>query len=417
MISTKTDSDLGPELMTLRGMQWIFGIKDDPYALLLRAESDDPHALGRQARAHGALMWSTAESWVTARHETAAALLGDPRFGVRYPRQGPGAGDEAAPAWQLPVLHEVLPLDGVSLALDRASYQRLRRLTASAVGTPPGDSEESGGAGAAFAADLAKRAARQLDLLDGSFDLMTDFAQPLAADAAAGLLGIAAADRERFTRLCADTAPALDATLCPPRLVTARELITAAQGIADLVGGPAPDGDDGTAHRMLLAVAGVQLAANLTARTVSALLDHPGAWTAVRDEAALAPDAVREAARFAPPIRLQPLFAYEDVEVEGVTIPAGGGVTVLVEAANRDPAAFPDPDAFDLYRGPAPSLTFVDDLHTGALEPFASPVAAAGVAAVATRLPALRRAAPELHRLRSPVTGGVLRLPVTTTAG
>ncbi|MFD7229148.1 P450-derived glycosyltransferase activator [Streptomyces sp. NPDC059881] len=409
MISTKTDSDLGPELMTLRGMQWIYGIKNDPYALLLRAESDEPHALGRQAREHGALMWSTAETWVTARYDTAAALLGDPRLGVCYPSPEPDAGDEAPMAWQIPALHDVLPLDDVFLALDRASYRRLRGLTVSAVGT-----------GSALAADLAKRSDARLDRLDDDFDLMTDFAHPLAAGALADLPGVAADDGDRLARLCADTMPALDATLCPPRLVTARELITAAREIRELLGTSAPDrdADDDLASRMLLAVAGVQLAANLMARTVSALLDHPEAWAAVRDDTDLASAAVRETVRYAPPIRLQHLFAHEDVEVDGTTIAAGGGVTVLVEAANRDPAAFEEPDRFDLHRaGTAPPLTFVDDLYTGALEPFATPVATAGVAAIASRLPALRKAAPELRRLRSPVTGGVLRLPVTTTAG
>ncbi|QEU96265.1 P450-derived glycosyltransferase activator [Streptomyces kanamyceticus] len=410
MISTKTDSDLGPELMTLRGMQWIYGIKNDPYALLLRAESDEPHALGRQAREHGALMWSTAETWVTARYDTASALLSDPRLGVHYPRPEPGAGDEEAMAWQIPALHDVLPLGDVSLALDRASYRRLRGQAVAAVGTGR----------PAFAAELAKRSEGQLDLLDTDFDLMTDFAHPLAAHALADLLGVAVADRERFAGLCVDVAPALDATLCPPRLVTARELITAAREIGELLGAPASDrgADDERASRLLLAVAGVQLAANLTARTVSALLDHPEAWASVRDDAALAPAAVRETVRYAPPVRLQQLFAHEDVKVKGTTITAGRTVTVLVEAANRDPEAFTEPDRFDLGREAAAApLTFVDDLYTGTLEPFATAVATAGVATLAARLPALRRAAPELRRLRAPVTGGVLRMPVTGTAG
>ncbi|GAB3013301.1 hypothetical protein GCM10023080_095590 [Streptomyces pseudoechinosporeus] len=415
MISTKTDSELGPVLMAHRGLQWIYGIKDDPYALLLRAESDDPHELGRQVRKHGALMWSTAETWVTGRYSTAAALLRDPRLGVRYPKSETDAGDEASQDWQMPALHEVLPLDDLHLALDRTAYRRLRGVTASLVGGRPEGSTDP-----AFATEVAKRAAEQLDRLESAFDLMTDFAHPLAADALAGLLDVASADRERFTRLCAEVAPTLDATLCPPRMTTARELITAARELRELVRArtPGPAEDDLGVARLLLAVAGVQLAADLTAKTVASLLDHSESWAAVREDTGLASAAVRETVRYAPPVRMQQLFAYEDVEVDGSVITAGGGVTVLVEAAQRDPEAFPVPDRFDLHRtGQAQPLVFVDDLYSGVLEPFATPVAKAAVAAVASRLPALRPAGPALRRLRSPVTGGVLQLPVTTTAG
>ncbi|MFD7395844.1 P450-derived glycosyltransferase activator [Streptomyces virginiae] len=408
MISTKTDSELGSELMTLRGMQWIYGIKDDPYALLLRAESDDPHELGRRAREHGPLMWSTAESWVTARYATAAALLGDARFGVRHPKPQAPDSAETSFAWQLPALHDVLPLDDVFLALDREAYRRLRGVTLAAVGTDSG-----------FSARVAERATALLDRLGDSFDLMTDFAQPLAARTLAGMLGTGV-DPGRLAALCTQAAPALDATLCPPRMSTARELITAATEIRDLIAAVTPGGpaDDLFASRMLLAVAGVQLAANLTARTVSALLDAPDAAAAVREDPELVAAGVRETVRHAPPVRLQKLFAYEDVEVAGVPLAAGAEVTVLVEAAQRDPEAFAHPDRFDPGRESGPgTLAFTDGLPTGVLEPFAVPLATAAVAAVAGRLGALRRAEPELRRLRAPVSGGVLYLPVTTTAG
>ncbi|MET9682324.1 cytochrome P450 family protein [Streptomyces coeruleorubidus] len=400
MISTKTDSELGPELMTLRGMQWIYGIKGDPYALLLRAESDDPHELGRRARDHGALMWSTAESWVTARYSTAAAILNDPRFGVRYPKLANGA-DEANP-WQVPAMHDILPLDDVYLAMDREVYRRLREVTVAAVGTD-------------FAARTAEQRETELERLGTAFDLMTDFAHPLAAGALAGVLGMA--DASRLAALCAATAPVLDTTVCPPRMATVRELITAARELRGLLAGPAPEDvtADRFAARMLLAVAGVHLAANLTTRTVSALLDRPDVWTAVREDPELSAAAVRETVRHTPPVRLQKLFAYEDVELAGTLVPAGAEVTVLVEAAQRDPDAFTNPDRFELSRTDAlESLVFTDDLYTGVLEPFAVPVATAAVTAVATRCPALRRAEPELRRLRAPVTGGVLFFPVTT---
>ena len=41
-----------------------------------------------------------------------------------------------------------------------------------------------------------------------------------------------------------------------------------------------------------------------------------------------------------------------EVEVEGVTVPAGSKAFATYAAANRDPAVFTDPDRFDLDRDP-----------------------------------------------------------------
>jgi len=39
-----------------------------------------------------------------------------------------------------------------------------------------------------------------------------------------------------------------------------------------------------------------------------------------------------------------------DVDLGGVTIPAGAPVAAVLASANRDASVFPDPDTFDLYR-------------------------------------------------------------------
>ncbi|MER7746552.1 P450-derived glycosyltransferase activator [Streptomyces bacillaris] len=403
MISTKTDSELGSLLMSLRGMQWIYGIKDDPYALLLRAESDDPHDLGRHARAHGEVMWSMADAWVTASHGTAAALLKDPRFGVRYPVSADGADGEPAYEWQLPALHKVLPLDEVYLAQERSEYRKLTSLARTAVGTD-------------FAAEVTERCEDVLRRQDGAFDFMTDVAHPVAAASVAALLGLPPAGREHFVRWSVDTAPALDATVCPPRTPTARAMISAVEQVGALLDTAGEgSGTDDRALAGLFAVAGVQTAADTAARTVSLLLDHPESWARVRQEPGRAADAVQEALRHSPPVRMVKLFAYEDVELGGQPIEAGHDVVVLVEAAQRDPEVFPDPDRFDLDRPVGASLlTFTDELFTGPLEPLVRPLATAVVATAVARLPELRRSGAELRRLRSPVTGGVLHLPVST---
>ncbi len=53
----------------------------------------------------------------------------------------------------------------------------------------------------------------------------------------------------------------------------------------------------------------------------------------------------------------------EHVEVGGEAIPAGGVVQLSIAAANRDPAAFPDPDRFDITRPRGPLLSFGHGPH------------------------------------------------------
>jgi cytochrome P450 len=56
--------------------------------------------------------------------------------------------------------------------------------------------------------------------------------------------------------------------------------------------------------------------------------------------------------------------ALEDVELDGVTVPAGTHLMVNTAAANRDPAVYGDPDRLDITReGSATMLTFGGGIH------------------------------------------------------
>ncbi|WUH98258.1 P450-derived glycosyltransferase activator [Spirillospora sp. NBC_00431] len=411
MISTKSDSELGPELMTIRGFQWIYGIKEDPYALLLRAEDGDPRELGARVRERGRLFRSSAEVWVTAHHETATAVLADADFTVTPPPPPPEAGPDE---WRIPGPHEVLPLDEVFLTLDRGAYKRLTRVVRD-------------GIGAHFRTAATEAAEAAATRQAGGFDLLHDFALDVAVDALAAHLDVPAAARDRFARACAGCLPALDATLCPPRTPTARKLIMSAEELrtlcaelvsdrrdaprSDLSSTIGPDGE--LAAAVLLGAAGVEVASVLICGTVSALLDDPAQWTLVRDDPARAGDAVREALRYASPIRMVRLFARRAVELAGQPVEEGEEVVVLTGATGHDPEAYADPERFDLNRRPSPMPpAYRDDLYGGALACFAVPAAEAAVAALAAHAPGLRRGGDAFRRLRSPVTGGMLSLPV-----
>jgi cytochrome P450 len=57
-----------------------------------------------------------------------------------------------------------------------------------------------------------------------------------------------------------------------------------------------------------------------------------------------------ETLRLAPPVWVAPRRALEDVDIEGVHIPAGAHVIVSQYVTHRDPRHFPDPDRFDPWR-------------------------------------------------------------------
>ena len=51
-------------------------------------------------------------------------------------------------------------------------------------------------------------------------------------------------------------------------------------------------------------------------------------------------------------------IATRDVEVQGVTIPEGAGVSLVINSANRDEEAFPNADRFDIRRKGATPLVW-----------------------------------------------------------
>ncbi len=79
------------------------------------------------------------------------------------------------------------------------------------------------------------------------------------------------------------------------------------------------------------------------------LLLHPVARRALTDDLTRVPAAVEELLRIAPlGTRLGLLrYAREEIAIGPATIRAGDAVLLMATAANRDPAAFPDPDQFD----------------------------------------------------------------------
>lgn len=115
---------------------------------------------------------------------------------------------------------------------------------------------------------------------------------------------------------------------------------------------------------ILLFMAGVDTMVNHLANGTQALLAHPDQLAALRADPALAPSAVEEMLRYDAPIQIIGRVSGEPVRLGGLDVPAGTLAIGLLGAANRDPARFPDPDAFDITRSPGSIvLSFGGGMH------------------------------------------------------
>ncbi|HIW66891.1 MAG TPA: cytochrome P450 [Candidatus Dietzia merdigallinarum] len=106
----------------------------------------------------------------------------------------------------------------------------------------------------------------------------------------------------------------------------------------------------------LLAVAGNETTRNATTHGMVAMLENPDQWELFKSER---PEtAYDEILRWASPITQFQRTATEDVEIGGVTIPAGDRVLLCYGSANFDEEVFEDPFTFNILRDPNPHVTF-----------------------------------------------------------
>lgn len=110
-------------------------------------------------------------------------------------------------------------------------------------------------------------------------------------------------------------------------------------------------------------VAGNETTKSLIGNGLLALLSHPRQGDRLRQEPALAQGAVDEALRYDSPLQMTKRLALSDVEIGGQRIREGDQVLLCLGAANRDPAAFPSPDKFDITRGGTGHLAFGHGMH------------------------------------------------------
>jgi cytochrome P450 len=100
----------------------------------------------------------------------------------------------------------------------------------------------------------------------------------------------------------------------------------------------------------LFVLAGLETVTSALSTAFAALAGQPELRRQLVADPAVIPAAVAELLRFDGPVVFVPRVATQDTELAGHLIPAGSTVHVCLAAADRDPAAHPDPDKIEFRR-------------------------------------------------------------------
>jgi cytochrome P450 len=248
----------------------------------------------------------------------------------------------------------------------------------------------------------------------GEFDLVQAMAGPLPAIAIARLLGVDPAQQADFKRWseasveagfnafaseeqrkAADEAQAaLDAVF---RAEIARRRAEPSDDLIGKMVAAEEEGDQLTESEVitmcnLLLIAGNVTTSDLIGNGMKALLEHPEQLAALQADLDLLPNAVEEMLRFDPPVTQSGRIAPRDIEIGGVPIKKGQGITTVLASANRDPAVYPNPDRFDIRREDTHHQAFGGGAHLCLGAHLARLEAREAIRELVTRFPAMKPA-------------------------
>ena len=293
------------------------------------------------------------------------------------------------------------------LWLDPPDHTRLRGLVSKAF-TPR------------FVSKLHDRVAEIVDGLvdriadEGTIDFIEHFAFQLPITIICDMLGIPAADRDKFREWTVAIASTLEPL--PPEDVQdaaddATLKLTAYLHVLiderrdhpgeDLLGqlihaeeeGERLTEDEVVSTAGLLLGAGFETTTNLLGNGMLALLRHPEQWALLCKEPDRAPAAVEELLRYDSPVQMAtPRVANAPVEAGGHTIAPGEVVVNVVAAGNRDPQQFDNPDAVDIERPDPAPLSFGGGPHFCLGAALARMEGAVAFQTLARRLPGIELA-------------------------
>jgi cytochrome P450 len=244
-------------------------------------------------------------------------------------------------------------------------------------------------------------------LARGEMDVIADLALPVPSTVICEMMGVPLEDRLRFTSWTGDATHLLAAEFAPADVVQRglesagnlalyfQQLIETRRGkhsddlLSELIRAE-ESGDRLSPSELLvqsigLLIAGFETTIGLIGNGVYQLVRHPGELARLRREPGLARIAVDECLRFDGPIGATLRILHEEAEFGGIPLPRDARVMVMLDAADRDPAKFPDPDRFDVGRSPNEHLAFGGGAHLCLGAHLARMEAQEAIGALATR--------------------------------
>jgi cytochrome P450 PksS len=384
----------------------------------------DPAAGAEKLRAHGPLVEVRfpiiGKVWTTTTQELASRVLKDNQtFTMR--KEGGGL---AGLRWWMP--GPIRAMAVTMLSMDEPDHTRLRGIV-----------DEAFRRRAIL--DMEPRILAIADALAGELfaerrpaDLVERYARRLPLAVICELLGLPQADRPMFIawsrRLTALTGAIGFLGLVPALLAMKRYLerqldAARAQGgeglIAELIrveheGGRITPGEM-VAMVFLLLGAGTETTTHLISGSVYELLRKPARRDWLAEDWSRGSLAVEEFLRFVSPVQFtKPRFVRKDVELDGVRVPEGDKIMVMLGAANMDPLANEHPERLDLERSPNRHLSFGTGIHFCLGHQLARIEAKCALQALFTRWPTLTLAIPEsqLRWRQRPGLRALASLPV-----
>jgi cytochrome P450 len=292
---------------------------------------------------------------------------------------------------------------------------------------------------AAFRPRVATVVDEVLATLEGRerFDVIADYAVPIPVRVIADVIGVGDADLPRFKAWSDGVFLMYNPQRTPEQHARCIEgwrgaINFFAEMLADRKNNP---GDDLTSdlakaqaegaaindreivmQLMLLLTSGNVTTTDLIGNSVWLMLNHPEARARLLADPGAAPGAIEETLRYEPPATRSSRITTTDGALGGCPFKRGDEFITLIIAANRDPAVFADPDAFDIARKPNPHMTFGGGAHACLGAALARLEGQLALTRLFQRYPALRRIGrgpPEWKP--TPAQRGLARLIVSTT--
>jgi cytochrome P450 len=389
------------------------GVLADPFPTFARLRDEDP--------AH----WSAAlKAWVLTRYDDVKRVCLDTR--MSSDRLSPFfAALPSTEAARMSALIRTLSLWMVFR--DPPEHTRLRRLASRVFHVRSIQ---------ALRPNVEALSAWLLERIGGrsELDFIAEFAGPLPALVIMDMLGVPRGELERMKRLSDEMALFIGSARATPAKYERAEAATQEMSelfralIAERRSAPRRDllselvhledegdrltEDELLATCVLLLFAGHETTTHHIANGLAALLRFPAELEKLRRNPALAPAAVEELLRYDGPIGAQVRIARQAQVFHGREFAPGDRVFLMMNAANRDPRAYEDPDRVDLERHGVPHLTFGFGAHLCLGFPLARLEGQVALPAVLARWRHIEPASASIDWLDSMVLRGMSAFPI-----